>query len=72
LSWRIEQADEFREEVEHYTDAERVILADAYLARRIKQGKSKREVIRCLKRYVAREVFAALKQMDPNETTIAT
>jgi hypothetical protein len=43
-----------------------------YLARRIKQGKSKREVIRCLKRYVAREVFAALKQMDPNEPTIAT
>jgi transposase len=43
-----------------------------YLARRIKQGKSKREVIRCLKRYVAREVFAALKQMDPNHTTIAT
>jgi transposase len=43
-----------------------------YLARRIKQGKSKREVIRCLKRYVAREVFAALKQMVPNQTTIAT
>ena len=34
-----------------------------YMARRIKQGKSKREVIRCLKRYVAREVFAALRQI---------
>jgi hypothetical protein len=34
LSWRIEQADEFREEVEHYTDTERVILADAYQALR--------------------------------------
>ena len=33
----------------------------AYLARRTKQGLSKREIIRCLKRYVAREVFAALQ-----------
>jgi transposase len=31
-----------------------------YLARRISQGKSKKEAIRCLKRYVAREVFAVL------------
>jgi transposase len=31
-----------------------------YLARRLRQGKSKKEAIRCLKRYVAREVFAAL------------
>ncbi len=42
-----------------------------YLARRTAEGMSKREIIRCLKRYVAREVFAALKQMDPNGTTIA-
>jgi hypothetical protein len=28
----IEQAEAFREQVEHYTDAERVILADAYQA----------------------------------------
>jgi transposase len=34
----------------------------AYMARRLKQGKTKREVIRCLKRYVAREVYAALLQ----------
>jgi hypothetical protein len=32
VRWWIEQADEFREEVERYTDAERVILADAYRA----------------------------------------
>jgi predicted transposase YbfD/YdcC len=31
-----------------------------YVARRISQGKSKKEAIRCLKRYVAREVFAVL------------
>lgn len=32
----------------------------AYMARRLAQGKSKREVIRCLKRYIAREVFGVL------------
>jgi transposase len=32
-----------------------------YLERRTTEGKSKREIIRCLKRYVAREAFAALK-----------
>jgi hypothetical protein len=32
VRWRIEQADEFRQEVERYSDAERVILADAYQA----------------------------------------
>ena len=31
-----------------------------YLAKRVKDGKSKTEAIRCLKRYIAREVFAAL------------
>jgi hypothetical protein len=31
-----------------------------YIERRMKDGRSKREAIRCLKRYVAREVFAAL------------
>jgi hypothetical protein len=33
----------------------------AYLARRTTEGLSKREIIRCLKRHVAREVFAALQ-----------
>ena len=31
-----------------------------YMAKRISEGKSKKETMRCLKRYVAREVFAAL------------
>jgi transposase len=31
-----------------------------YLARRTKEGLSKRDIIRCLKRYIAREVFTAL------------
>jgi transposase len=32
----------------------------AYLARRTAEGKTKKEIIRCLKRYVAREVYKAL------------
>jgi len=34
-----------------------------YLARRTAEGRSKNEVIRCLKRYIAREVFAALQPL---------
>jgi hypothetical protein len=30
------------------------------MARRTAEGKSKKEIIRCLKRYVARELFAIL------------
>jgi transposase len=37
----------------------------AYLARRTAEGLTKREVIRCLKRYIAREVFAALPRPAP-------
>ncbi len=33
----------------------------AYVARRTADGLSKREIIRCLKRYLAREVFALLR-----------
>lgn len=40
------------------TDAE----TRAYLERRVSEGKSKTEAIRCIKRYIAREVFAALPQ----------
>ena len=32
----------------------------AYLARRTAEGLTKREIIRCLKRYIAREIFTAL------------
>ena len=35
----------------------------AYFQRRTKEGKTKTEVIRCLKRYVAREVFSILHDM---------
>ena len=33
----------------------------AYMSRRTGEGLSKSEIIRCLKRYVAREVFSALR-----------
>jgi len=32
-----------------------------YVQRRTKQGKDKKEIIRCLKRYIAREIHALLK-----------
>jgi len=32
----------------------------AYVARRTAQGKTTKEIIRCLKRYVAREIYKAL------------
>jgi transposase len=31
-----------------------------YVARRTAEGKSKREILRCLKRYIAREVYRVL------------
>ena len=34
------------------------------MAKRTSEGKSRREAIRCLKRYIAREVYRVL--MDPN------
>jgi transposase len=34
----------------------------AYLARRTAEGKTKKEIIRCLKRYIAREIYKALSQ----------
>jgi transposase len=36
-----------------------------YMERRTKEGKSKREAIRCLKRYVARELYPLLAQTAP-------
>jgi hypothetical protein len=46
----------------------------AYLARRTADGKTKREVVRCLKRYIAREVYrtltADLKDLSATTLTI--
>ncbi|MFE4800665.1 hypothetical protein ACFRFL_38155 [Streptomyces sp. NPDC056708] len=35
-----------------------------YYERRIKQGKTRREIVRCLKRYAAREVFHLVMAMQ--------
>jgi len=45
----------------------------AYMARRIAEGHSKLEAIRCLKRYIAREVFTLItrKQQAIRQTRIA-
>ncbi len=37
----------------------------AYVERRTKEGKSKKEIIRCLKRYIAREVYELLNPPQP-------
>jgi len=42
-----------------------------YVARRTAEGKTKREIIRCLKRYVAREVYAALVSGTSNASAAA-
>ena len=35
-----------------------------YIERRMKEGRTKKEAIRCLKPYVAREVFEALPRSE--------
>ena len=37
----------------------------SYVARRLAEGRSKREIIRCLKRYIAREVYGLLSHPGP-------
>jgi transposase len=39
-----------------------------YTERRTKEGKSKKEIIRCLKRYIAREIYALLNPPQPAST----
>jgi len=41
-----------------------------YVARRTAQGRTKREIIRCPKRYIAREIYKALPR-PPSEHTLA-
>jgi transposase len=42
-----------------------------YVARRTAEGRSKREIIRCLKRYVAREVYRALTDVPADASSLA-
>jgi len=43
----------------------------AYVERRTAEGRTKREIIRCLKRYLAREVYALLPPSAETDTTLA-
>jgi transposase len=40
-----------------------------YLDRRTTQGRTRREAIRCLKRYIAREIYHLIAQLDPADPT---
>ncbi len=42
-----------------------------YLARRTAQGKTNKEILRCLKRYIAREVFTVLHQLAQQDQPTA-
>ena len=44
----------------------------AYVARRITEGHSKLEAIRCVKRYIAREVFSLIKQRQKESHPAST
>jgi transposase len=45
----------------------------AYVIRRTAEGNTKKEIIRCLKRYVAREVYhAIMKARNPPEAVAST
>jgi transposase len=44
----------------------------AYVAQRIAEGHSKLEAIRCLKRYIAREVFSLIKQRPQESLPVPT
>jgi hypothetical protein len=36
-----------------------------YIDRRVREGKTKREAVRCLKRYIARELYRIITAPDP-------
>jgi transposase len=41
-----------------------------YIARRLAEGKSKNEIMRCVKRYIAREIFHALQASSRRTTQL--
>jgi hypothetical protein len=43
-----------------------------YLDHRTTQGSTRREAIRCLKRYVAREIYRLIQQLNPADQTLRT
>jgi transposase len=43
-----------------------------YVAKRSAEGKSKKEIIRCLKRYIAREIYRILSSLPSRNSPIPT
>jgi transposase len=43
-----------------------------YLDRRTTQGRTRREATRCLKRYIAREIYHQLQQLGATEQSLST
>jgi transposase len=43
----------------------------SYVERRTKEGKTKKEIIRCLKRYIAREVYRILSSLSLHNPSIS-
>ena len=41
-----------------------------YIARRLAEGKTKNEIMRCVKRYIAREIFHALQASSRRTTQL--
>lgn len=42
-----------------------------YVAKRTAEGKSKKEIIRCLKRYIAREIYRILSSLSLRKPSIS-
>lgn len=45
--------------------------ARSYVAKRTAEGKSKKEIIRCLKRYIAREIYRILSSLSLHKPSIS-
>ena len=43
----------------------------SYVAKRTAEGKSKKEIIRCLKRYIAREIYRVLSSLSLHKPSIS-
>jgi transposase len=59
----------------HVVAAERMSRDErtrSYVARRTSEGKSKRETMRCLKRYIARELYGVLVSAVVPTTSFST
>ena len=42
----------------------------SYVAKRTVEGKTKKEIIRCLKRYIAREIYRVLSSLSLHKPSI--